>query len=394
MESIGQKLISARESLGFTVEQIARDTNIAKSYLTALETEDFNSFPGETYLLGFLRNYSDYLGLVPDEMITLYRNMMIQEQPAPIEELLDTRKSLPKGAVAAIIIAIIIGLGAAIYFYIYPNYFAGNSSPVPVVEEPEQVEAEKITKVNIRDTYEFSDEVLEKRFRKEDAVSVVLDKEKYQLVIAEVEDAVTFVYSQGEFKMKAGEEALLDLNGDSAADIRLLLRSSDADVGSVVLHIDRFVRSAQPMSPGDENNPEANTPVIENSAALTTENASTAANTGRAGLPSREKDITTIRQVASPESFTLNIIFRGYCLMRYESDDGDREERYFHKGETFRLDVNSNVSLWASNAGTLASKVNGVDINLGGAGEVAAATIKWVYNSESSKYELQLIPIY
>ena len=45
-----RKLTSARESLGYTVEQIARDTNIAKSYLNALEHEDFSVFPGETYL--------------------------------------------------------------------------------------------------------------------------------------------------------------------------------------------------------------------------------------------------------------------------------------------------------------------------------------------------------
>ena len=125
MESIGQKLISSRESLGYSIEQIARETNIAKSYLIALESEDFESFPGETYLLGFLRNYSEYLGLNPEDMITLYRNMMIQEQPAPIEELLDKRNSVAPGAVIGIIVAIVVALGAAGYFYVCTNYFTG-----------------------------------------------------------------------------------------------------------------------------------------------------------------------------------------------------------------------------------------------------------------------------
>ena len=58
MESFGEKLRATRENLGYSIEQIARDTHIAKKYLIALEDEDFSIFPGETYLKGFLQNYS------------------------------------------------------------------------------------------------------------------------------------------------------------------------------------------------------------------------------------------------------------------------------------------------------------------------------------------------
>ena len=73
MESIGEKLKTSREAKALSIDQIARDTNIAKRYILALEHEDFEIFPGEPYLLGFLRNYSDYLGLDANEMIALYR---------------------------------------------------------------------------------------------------------------------------------------------------------------------------------------------------------------------------------------------------------------------------------------------------------------------------------
>ena len=88
MESIGDKLRSQREQKGYSIEQIARDTNIAKRYLEALEVEDFTVFPGDPYLIGFLRNYSDYLGIDPEEMVSLYKNFQIQSQPVPMDELL------------------------------------------------------------------------------------------------------------------------------------------------------------------------------------------------------------------------------------------------------------------------------------------------------------------
>lgn len=46
MESIGEKLRLARERNNLTIDQIARDTHVAKRFLKALEDEDFSVFPG------------------------------------------------------------------------------------------------------------------------------------------------------------------------------------------------------------------------------------------------------------------------------------------------------------------------------------------------------------
>ena len=53
MESFGKKLTEARVARGLEFEQVARETNITRRYLEALEAEDFSAFPGEPYLLGF-----------------------------------------------------------------------------------------------------------------------------------------------------------------------------------------------------------------------------------------------------------------------------------------------------------------------------------------------------
>ena len=112
MESIGDKLKNQREQKGYSVEQIARDTNIAKRYLEALEAEDFAVFPGDPYLIGFLRNYADYLGIDPDEMVSLYRNFQIQSQPVPMDELLVSKNRKPYFLIfggIVIIAALVVG---------------------------------------------------------------------------------------------------------------------------------------------------------------------------------------------------------------------------------------------------------------------------------------------
>lgn len=117
MESIAEKLRNAREEKGYSLEQVARDTHIAKRYITAMESEDFSVFPGEPYVIGFLKNYSSYLGLNPNEVVTLYRNIKLQEQPAPIDELLDRRRLSGIWKILLVIVVILVlGVGGYLLF--------------------------------------------------------------------------------------------------------------------------------------------------------------------------------------------------------------------------------------------------------------------------------------
>lgn len=87
LESIGEKLKAIRESKKMTIKEIAKDTNISPLYIDALENEDFDKFPGETYVIGFIRSYSEYLKIDPEEVIQAYKGYKIGESVTPIEEL-------------------------------------------------------------------------------------------------------------------------------------------------------------------------------------------------------------------------------------------------------------------------------------------------------------------
>jgi helix-turn-helix protein/uncharacterized protein DUF4115 len=60
---IGNSLREARLRQGYELPRVEADTKIRAKYLRALEEERFEVLPGETYVKGFLRTYSEYLGL-------------------------------------------------------------------------------------------------------------------------------------------------------------------------------------------------------------------------------------------------------------------------------------------------------------------------------------------
>jgi transcriptional regulator with XRE-family HTH domain len=72
MSELGSWLIRAREARGLTLEDAERDTRISRRYLQALETEQFDVIPAPVYARGFLRSYSQYLGLDPQEVLALF----------------------------------------------------------------------------------------------------------------------------------------------------------------------------------------------------------------------------------------------------------------------------------------------------------------------------------
>lgn len=72
MGELGSLLTRAREARGLTLEDAERDTRISRRYLHALETEQFEVIPAPVYARGFLRSYSQYLGLDPQEMLMLF----------------------------------------------------------------------------------------------------------------------------------------------------------------------------------------------------------------------------------------------------------------------------------------------------------------------------------
>ena len=93
MESIGDKLRTARELKKLSIRDVVKDTNINPIYIEALEEEKFDKFPSETYIIGFLKSYAEYLKLDVDAIVKSYKGYKIGESATPLEELTKPTKS-------------------------------------------------------------------------------------------------------------------------------------------------------------------------------------------------------------------------------------------------------------------------------------------------------------
>ncbi len=78
MVSIGSILKKEREKKKLSLAAVAEETKINVRYLKAIENDNYTIFPGETYLIGFIRNYSRALGMDPIEVVSLYKSVKIQ----------------------------------------------------------------------------------------------------------------------------------------------------------------------------------------------------------------------------------------------------------------------------------------------------------------------------
>jgi cytoskeletal protein RodZ len=73
--SPGAILKRCREYRDLSLEEAEESTKIGANYLIALEEDQVSQFSSLAYLKGFLRIYSTYLGLNPDDMIRLYEKL-------------------------------------------------------------------------------------------------------------------------------------------------------------------------------------------------------------------------------------------------------------------------------------------------------------------------------
>lgn len=72
-QRLGQILQKTRRQKGLSLDQVALELRIRQKFLQALESEDFSLFASEVALVGFLKNYTEFLKLPLESILALYR---------------------------------------------------------------------------------------------------------------------------------------------------------------------------------------------------------------------------------------------------------------------------------------------------------------------------------
>jgi hypothetical protein len=122
-----------------------------------------------------------------------------------------------------------------------------------------------------------------------------------------------------------------------------------------------------------------------------------AENNASLSVESTVQPSTVIFTSPSAYPFTLQAVFQGYCLFRreilFEQDRPGRTENYFQRSDEINIQAQNGIRIGISNAQAVKIQIIGggrtVPLELGGAGEVVAADIRWV-RDEENRYRLVL----
>jgi cytoskeleton protein RodZ len=85
----GAQLAARRQALGWTIEQVANQLNLAPRQVQAMENDNYAALPGIVIARGFVRAYAKLLKLDPAPLLAL-----IADKDAPSPESLELRRTL------------------------------------------------------------------------------------------------------------------------------------------------------------------------------------------------------------------------------------------------------------------------------------------------------------
>jgi hypothetical protein len=295
-------------------------------------------------------------------------------------ELLERPRPKASSSILVLLVIVLAVLGAGGYLIyrfaiVSPRTAAPRSSAVS--EAVAQTE---------RQEFVFQDEAMTRWFNLDDTIGFPLNGDTYRLQILDIGRTLTVKVPGGTLDMPVGQDRQLDMNGDGRDDLRILVNDLDATEVAKRANLSLYKITKAATSPQIAEAEEIEE-AEENTEAEEPESVESAAEEAAAVEPAA--GATTILTADSPAPFRVSISFRGYCLLRYLVDNDIREERFFHKGESFSLDAKNGVRLWISNAGVVRLMVAGKDLEVGRPGAVTTKEIRWRRDEESGRYVLE-----
>ncbi len=363
MESYGNLLRTAREQKNLDLDKISREISIERRYLEGLENEDNGVFPGEAYLTGFLRNYSNYLDLDAEFLLKLYRNKQLQEAPLP-QGLYGKRR--PRFLIPGIIIPSVLLVGFVVVLSI-----------LLLTKKKTDVDSDVVLSSSVKSKqYEVSDRKFTQRVYKGDQLLVPgsSDGGKVVLTVRDTLSSFGLDTPSGVYYVELAEESEIDLTGDGISDMILYVSDISSTDEARGAEISILLRQG--------------TSTIVSAASV--EDIPLASDVKSSHQPK------VIHEDNRAYPFTINASFRGSCLFRTRVDRNDSVEAFFTRGEVFTATPQNGIRLWISNNNTVKFTIiadsKSYDIDIGAAGQIFVEDIKWIKDTDG-RYKLVVLEL-
>lgn len=132
LDTVGARLLRAREAAGLSYKQVADTTKIAERYLVALERGDYAALPARTYSTGFARTYARAVGADAPAIVAAVREELALADYNPPARTVQTFEPgdpsrLPSSALAWIagLLALVLVVAALVWWR------SGSSAELP-----------------------------------------------------------------------------------------------------------------------------------------------------------------------------------------------------------------------------------------------------------------------
>lgn len=141
MKTVGQLLKETRIEKGLSVDQVSKATKIQKRFLEALESDEFKQIESQAYTIGFVKNYSEFLGLNSKNILAFLRR---QTREVPKTTLLPkkTEESLQSSRIrltpSRFLIVFVSCLLLLFVSYFAFQYQRLQSPPILIIEQPKE----------------------------------------------------------------------------------------------------------------------------------------------------------------------------------------------------------------------------------------------------------------
>jgi cytoskeleton protein RodZ len=138
-ESFGAWLCRHRRVRGIELREIAEDSKIGMTYLQAFEDDRFDILPAPVFAKGFLRQYANYVGLDPEEVVNFYLSAAQLDQERAEEDL--EAHAAPRRTDAPKVAGLVIGLVVAVLVLLWFLTTGDDGPPADETPPPAEVGA-------------------------------------------------------------------------------------------------------------------------------------------------------------------------------------------------------------------------------------------------------------
>ena len=141
MKNVGEIFKKTRVEKNLTLEEVEKKTKIRAKFLKALEENDWEKIPSPVYTRGFIKNYSEFLGISPEKILAIFRRQFDEKKELGLlpRGLTANLKNKPFPPKASQVIAIFFLLPLVLFFaYLFREYRSFVQPPRLLIQSPQE----------------------------------------------------------------------------------------------------------------------------------------------------------------------------------------------------------------------------------------------------------------